>query len=875
MPDPKTKAPVSETESNPYAYGDETTVCLAPPEFDPQVCEDNGENSGLEGEGESCQMVDPFAPAACMDGDPDPIAAAIGTAVANTKNGWARKTLSGLESTLVATRNILKGAETQNPPPGSLYHPDTYAGWDLKKGDLKNLDLLFQAIHGEDTAKKRLGYLKTAKGGLKGILDQVKRFSKSKDYSKLPGYLDLQKAVDEGISDKFTAVQTAIEATMPVAERPSTKAKSSGSGNVSSSKGFNKEKITDHTKLPGLAAPTGPAPAEGSLEAQVEANMASDFQIVDASVEDFLYVNLPELIAGKGKMKTAKKAWALIRNYRNSVLNPLYGEYVKDPENVGKKEAYEAALANMEKEIGPQVRAIARAWWATDVEGITNLTAESTNIGKDLGQNLESIATATAQPEFDPATLDTTGLKESLGSLKKRIQGVRSSSEDVGMSEADEKYCLNKGYTAMVETGSALKVLGKKKLTSGDLTKLSGHIQKAIDHQKLVSEKLEIAKAAAVAKNDSLKDIIDRINDPEKTPLVKEVKRHKVSVKFTGKEGNETTASYNTKPESTIGIYEDVWSPMSISDQKGSFNRPTGGERGAQVYRDLKGNHGFPEGEAKVLGSVAVGEGDFHSINTVDIMRISLGFIQFAGASFVGLLGDLKKADPAYYQKQFANYGILINDGKSKMPKITTRDTRFKPGQQVDHPAEEHNKNLGKIVVYDHQNRVWVSGLEAMAVLQSDPRYLTLIQSSAGDVEMKLAQVNRARFGYLHPVRKTTVSYADLGLVDPDLPEGSKKKSDKKVKISDVMNNEVAIYAATAWGIAAGPAKGQSLARKFLIGFVKEKGIKTIEELKGISQTELAEYVRRTHDSSTWSRPDKLGEALGSPLSKSEYIGNP
>ena len=140
---------------------------------------------------------------------------------------------------------------------------------------------------------------------------------------------------------------------------------------------------------------------------------------------------------------------------------------------------------------------------------------------------------------------------------------------------------------------------------------------------------------------------------------------------------------------------------------------------------------------------------------------------------------------------------------------------------------------------------------------------------------MRLAQTKRARGKYLHPVRRAKADFSYLGLKDPDLPEGSKKKSDKKVAIHEVMNNEVAMYAATAWGIAAGPKNGIRLAKKFLKGFIKKKGIQTQEELKNLNQSELAEYVRRVHKSKTWSRPEKLGKALGDPLSKTEYIGNP
>jgi hypothetical protein len=853
MGNPNPKEPLAPTTQTGHfdTSSPEMGTCMAPPAF------------GLEASGglSECDpsIVSEFGQ--CVEGEVDSMQEAYNTAYSGG-NSWSKKALGKIEGVLIAARNILNNNTCEMPTEGSLGHPSAYESWGLTKEHKKALWELYRALYESDTIDIKAKHLKAGKAGIKSAVDQIKAFKKSKTFAKLPGFQDLAQAVEEGITAKIDVMQAGIDALKP----KKSSGKGGGGGAGGSSKGFNRTAITDFTQLPGLEVDTeAVAPAEGSLAATVEANMQRDLVIESANVEDFLYVNIPDIISGTAKSKKAMAMWKQIKNYRDKHLTEVFGAHVTKPDDPVAQQAYEAALQAMEVTLGPEIRKIAKSLWYIDPAFAGTLNTEAGALHGDLDTLHTSLETATAVAGFDAATLDVANFKSAAEGIKDRIAKFFSDADDLGLSDDDAGKIRNPAVKALRTMKSVVKSLGAKKLSTKTIESVKDGLVKAAEQMKTAQAEMEALTTKIEARNKANKYITDHIEDPTKVPLVKPVKRHNVSVTFKGDGPDaEVKASYNTKPESMIGIYENVWSPKSISDKAGNFDRPGGAKRGAKVYEELK-TEGFTESEAKILGSVSTGEGDFHSLNSVDVMRISLGFIQFAGASFTALLEDLKKQDPTYFQDHFEQYGILINNGEKSIPAVTRRDTRFVPGAEHHKPKEEDNKTNNKLVVYDHKSRVWVNGAEALAVLQSDPRYLTLIQSSGSNRSMELAQIKRAKDKYHNATRLGRIKYKSVGL---EAPDGDKNAT---FQVRDVFKNELCAYGSTAWGIAAGPSNGVDLAEDVIEDIVKSKKLKTLAELQAVSQSEMTIFFKKHYEK--WDRPTKFGEETGKPLSDSVYDG--
>lgn len=874
MPPPTKVNPANQHQNQDNFLGIDISLfngpSYAPPEFkleaspaEDEVCWENEEQACLP------EVVEAAAPE-CGTGANEDLFNAIDLARSKSDHGWANQQLAYMETVLVPLQNVIGAWGGAIPVVGDAGHHETYSGWGMPKSETKALKNLHKAMWETDDPKKQLKKLKDAKKSFGKVLDLVNAFAKGKKWQDNPGFKAIKDAVNAQIHTPWAALESKVEARIPVKEKKKKNGGGSGGGG-GSRRGYNRQQITNFNKLPGLDKRSGNAPAPGSLAESVEANMARDLKITRGSVEDLLYVNMPDLIAGKGKKDTAKKAWGLIKNYRNKHLNPVFERYSKDPNNPELRAEMEAAIAQMEAEIGPEVRAIARAWWVNDSAQASTYATDMDDVGVTLAEKKKELTTAYNQEGFDPQSLDTASLAETFKDLKSRVYQMRDNSKEFGLEKDAKKTFDNASYDLMKKLRDTASKFGSKKFGMKQMEAVMEKVQIASEQLEVCKGILKGAAAAEKVRRDQLKPILSRIDDPEQVPLVKPVKKHAVTVEYTAEPGEVVTASYATKPESTIGIYENVWSPTGISDEKGSFSRPKGPARGAKICQELKTNHGFTDSEAKILGAVATGEGDYHSLNTVDMMRISLGFIQFAGSTFVKMLTEIKQTDPAYFDKQFGQYGILVTTGmaKSDIPPISKRNDRFVAGDQVGNQVEQSKQATlnwyAKLVVYDHSTGEWVQGLEAMAVLQGDPRYLALIQESGRDEQMQLMQIKKAGKEFLRNLRTTKVKPGDVGLPKDD-PHGS-------FEFKDILNNEKAMYAICATAVAAGVGKAQGKGKSFLKGIVKKYNIQSVKDLLALDQSIISAYFMENY--SKWSRPDNLAGETGSPLSQTYYSGKP
>lgn len=797
----------------------------------------------------------------CANAPDDPLREAIHAAFNSTDNQWVKSALLKIEPALIAIRNVFEGPFDRSLGVGAPGFPGTYKPLKLQGSIMRGLEQLYKALHETLDPKSRQQLLRKAKAAFIGPLSQVSRFVKDKKIGSLSGFQQLGQAVEDGIHFKFNALDAVLDLALQKSPKPPRKKPAASEG---ISGGFNRKKL-EPAALPGLGVdPLAMAPADGSLGQAVETNMQRDLKITGAAESDFLYINIPALISGKARSDTAMDMWDTIRSYRiKNELLTLFGNHVQHPEDAAAKLAFDAAMAKMETEIGPSVRDMAVSLWMATATEFSKLLTD----GKAVAGNLQQEIGRLGLTEVEASALDAKTLKATAAQFQGGVANMLAFKGSLGLSDEEVKAIEALGVAVAKAIAAMLKFVGKKPNArdaakgAEQLTVSATVLAAAMQQTESIVPAVEGKLAALETK---LKPILDRLKGPGQLPLMVPVKRHDVAVTFLG-DGpeEEATAFFATKPESRIGIYEDVWGPTGIKDKAGYFNRPEAGERGKMVYEELKSGHGFTESEAKIFASVSCGEGDFHSLNSVDIMRISLGFIQFAGTSFADLLEELKDQNPDYFHDHFEQYGIHIDDPKA--PKIPTvkRQQRYIPGADVKHPRED--RDAANLVVYDHAARVWVRGLEAMAVLQSDPRYLTLIRTSGKHASMQVAQVKRAMNSYHKITRTAAFTYREVGLEPPD---GDKKAT---FKANEVLKSEMAAYAATATSIGGGNGSGIALEKQLIKAVVATLEVKTMEELQAVPQADIVAVLKKIYQK--WSRPELFAKASNNPLSDSNYDG--
>ncbi|RKH67810.1 hypothetical protein [Corallococcus llansteffanensis] len=212
----------------------------------------------------------------------------------------------------------------------------------------------------------------------------------------------------------------------------------------------------------------------------------------------------------------------------------------------------------------------------------------------------------------------------------------------------------------------------------------------------------------------------------------------------------------------------------------------TSGDAAANVDTQLE-KSGISEDRQKILASISGLEGTFSKVNTWDTGRVSWGFAQWTlGKSGNGTLAefmrDLKKTDPAQYEKSFGKYGIDID---------------------------------AKGVVLTRGDGTVLRGVDAAEEIRTDVKLSAVFMAAGADPAMQQAQVRFASAGKISGARNRSVS-----VVGKDA-EGQPVKA--KLQLKDVITSEYANAILSDLEVNAG--SGGRVAEAALKKYVKDKGV--------------------------------------------------
>ncbi|WP_434300517.1 hypothetical protein [Corallococcus exiguus] len=210
------------------------------------------------------------------------------------------------------------------------------------------------------------------------------------------------------------------------------------------------------------------------------------------------------------------------------------------------------------------------------------------------------------------------------------------------------------------------------------------------------------------------------------------------------------------------------------------------GDSAAQVTSQLE-KSGIGEDRQKVLGSISGLEGTFSKVNTWDIGRVSWGFTQWTlgkngNGTLAEFMRDLKKTDPAQYEKSFGKFGIDIG----------------KEG-----------------VVLTRPDGTVLKGVAAAEAIRTDVKLSAIFMAAGADPAMQQAQIKFANEGKISGTRDRSVSVTGKDA------EGHPKSA--KLKLKDVVTSEYGTAIMTDLAVNAG--SGGKVAAAALEKYVKDKGV--------------------------------------------------
>lgn len=313
-----------------------------------------------------------------------------------------------------------------------------------------------------------------------------------------------------------------------------------------------------------------------------------------------------------------------------------------------------------------------------------------------------------------------------------------------------------------------------------------------------------------------------RAADSTKVAALTPVKQTSETVEHDG-----YSMKYVNYQASQLSYYADAFNLTKMTPPAATPNATAtpipSGLNGAQkrVYEiyTLMQSKSFSVSESKVLATIASGEGDFFTTQTLDRVRVSWGLIQFQGDSLMKVLKNIKSDNASFFQENFGKYGILLQDSTS--PTATDRNSRTIAGSEHGNISNEAT-GVDTLLVYDHTAKVWVKGNEGLAVIQSDPRYQALFAVAGSQDEGKSAQLKVARDMYYKTALATKV-----------------KVGDKTFALSEIFKTEKAIFGLVDRMVHEGNV---GFAQKVLTNYVAAKNIQPAD-LPSTSQSELTTYL--------------------------------
>ncbi|RKG93886.1 hypothetical protein [Corallococcus terminator] len=196
---------------------------------------------------------------------------------------------------------------------------------------------------------------------------------------------------------------------------------------------------------------------------------------------------------------------------------------------------------------------------------------------------------------------------------------------------------------------------------------------------------------------------------------------------------------------------------------------------------------GISEDRQKILASISGLEGTFSKVNTWDTGRVSWGFTQWTlGKSGNGTLADfmrdLKKTDPAQYEKSFGRYGLDVDS---------------------------------KGVVLTRADGTVLKGVEAAEAIRTDVKLSAVFMAAGADPAMQQAQIRFANEGKISDVRDRSVKVSGKN--------ASGEAVSAKLHLKDVVTSEYGNAIMTDLAVNAG--SGGAVAAAALEKYVRDHGV--------------------------------------------------
>lgn len=462
----------------------------------------------------------------------------------------------------------------------------------------------------------------------------------------------------------------------------------------------------------------------------------------------------------------------------------------------------------------PQVEEKYEKRTGTPLRQALDLELEGANLKRALTALNRTVKAASTAPVQAPATVAAPA-KASASDIQKNLDSIQVVSKDEGTLKRGNAVELNLLIPINVASWKPPKAKVYNPLK--EAVKARNEAQKALDKattepaKQAARTKLDAADKKVAAEGDKVKAWLkEHISANPKlqdaTAAVRKAER------APGKAGLATAQAHQKAVREALLARIDAYQPMVDVPQvrsdvtvdgrtvrmrdgretaytnswKAVDGGATVGDSDAVVDAQLQ-KSGISDDRQKILASISGLEGTFSKVNTWDTGRVSWGFTQWTlGKSGNGTLADfmrdLKKSDPALYEKSFGKYGLDIDR---------------------------------KGVVLTRADGTVLKGVAAAEAIRTDVKLAAIFMASGADPAMQQAQIKFANVGKISGTRNHSVD-----VVGKNADGGTAKA---KLQLKDVVTSEYANAILTDLAVNAG--SGAKVAAKALAKYVKDNGV--------------------------------------------------
>lgn len=590
---------------------------------------------------------------------------------------------------------------------------------------------------------------------------------------------------------------------------------------------------------------------------EIEANMQRDLAITEGS-ENILYIDMPGLIGGMPYRRDFMQGiFATLRDARNAITEEtVYRQWHDHPEDPQALAALNQRIAQFEREVGTGIRQQIRNYWqgeSGDPTSASTIAAGCTEIGNAIEAERLALFPEGSELPGSLTIAEPNPLKERL-----RAQWQRIGSEllplvrNLGLGRGEDRRARQSLETLRTRIDQVRQIVDPS-LSRRQVQTLSTRWTQAVASAREAAQSFTTLANQIAESGRRAGVMATAVMDPQTTPILVPMARRTAAVTFRGER-----STYHTHHESRMSYYREAFMLTGAPPERSLSQVPTQGgntrqQRVRQVFDNLC-QRGTAVSEAKMLAAIAYSEGSFGSTQSVDMVRFSWGILSFQGGALMGVLRRLREQDPAVFQAYFEDYGITIRE-RGRSPQPTEQTSREMSGRAEGVQSHEA-LGVSDLLVYDHRTRVWVSGNEGLAVIQSDPRYQALFVAAGNTTAAQAAQMEAARGSFIHSVR------------NEELTLGS-APNQHTLQVKDFVNSEVAMFCLVERKVASGNI---GFATAMFQAYLRDRQIEATA-LPMQPQTDIAAWVRGYRSGARWELADNLEPAGIPALSDSTYQG--